>query len=183
MSTIFAETADTIKVRGRKLRNFANVETIYNKTIQTVSLKVNHAKMKFGDKIKVLMPSDLTDVLHSIYDLYDDDQEHLVMLVLNGGGDITGFKLISTGAQDSATADARIIFRNALMLGAAAIILVHNHPSGVVRPSQLDIDVTKKLAQAGDLMDVTLLDHIIYTPKNQLSLKEVMPSLFEVKVG
>lgn len=181
MNPIFAEANNTIKVRGRKLRDLTNVETVYNKTIQTVSLKVNRTQMKFLDKIKVLMPSDLTEVLDSIYTLYDDDQEHLVMLVLNGGGDITGFKLISTGAQDRALADARVIFRNALMLGAAAIILVHNHPSGDVRPSQLDMEMTKKLAQAGDLMDVTLLDHIIYTPKHQLSLKEVMPSLFEVK--
>lgn len=180
MSTIFAETIDTIKVRGRKLRNFANVETIYQKTLLTVSLKVDRKKIGQLDRVKILMPADLRDVLHSIFTLYDDDQEHLVMLVLNGGGDVTGFKLIATGSQDHAIADARVIFRNALMLGAAHIILAHNHPSGDVTPSKLDAQMTKKLAQAGGLMDITLLDHIIYTPKKQLSLKDTLPRLFEV---
>ncbi|HVZ39907.1 MAG TPA: JAB domain-containing protein [Candidatus Kapabacteria bacterium] len=183
MSTgrILAEP-EAVIIRGRKVLDLTKVETVYRKSLKTIMLKIETHTMSPGDRrLRVLMPDDLAEVLHAIYALYDDDQEHLVMLILNGGGDVTGYKLVSTGSQDSAIADPRAVYRNALMLGAAAIIIVHDHPSGDIAPSKADLDMTRQLARAGDLMNVELLDHIIYTPKNQLSLKAAMPDLFAVE--
>ncbi|HVZ38338.1 MAG TPA: JAB domain-containing protein [Candidatus Kapabacteria bacterium] len=168
-----------VSVRGRKVRDLTQIETVYVRTFSTILLKVNRLDMSREPlRLRISVPADLIEVLHAIYALYDDDQEHLVMLVLNGGGDVTGYKLISTGAQDYTIGDPRVIYRNALMLGAAAIIIVHNHPSGDITPSAADMDMTRQLARAGELMNVELLDHIIYSPKNQLSFKQAMPSLF-----
>lgn len=173
------EEPSAVIIRGRKVLNLTEVGTVYRRSIKTITLKIERKTMSPGDRrLRVLMPNDLTEILDAIYALYDDDQEHLVMLVLNGGGDVVGYKLISTGSQDHALADARVIFRNALMLGAAAIIIAHNHPSGNTTPSQHDIDITRQLGQAGELMNVPLLDHVIYTTKKQLSLKNAMPGLF-----
>ncbi len=123
-------------------------------------------------------PFDVFEVLQSTFARYDEDQEHSILFVLNAQHEMTGFKLISTGGQNYTTVDCKVLFRNALLLGASAIILAHNHPSGDLRPSDDDINVTAKIVQAGRVLDVEVLDHIIYTGKGYTSLRQSRPSLF-----
>lgn len=88
-------------------------------------------------------------------------QEEMWSLLLNSREQITHDVLVSRGTVDSTIAQPAIIFRDAIRLGASRVILVHNHPSGCAEPSHADILMTKRLRQAGELLDITLLDHIV----------------------
>ncbi len=76
------------------------------------------------------------------------------------------------GTVDQAPLYIRNIIRKALLFGATSIIVSHNHPSGSVKPSEDDIDMTKKLSTACHYMQIRLVDHIIVTPKRYFSFKE-----------
>jgi len=78
---------------------------------------------------------------------------------------------LTKGTVDQASIYPRQVIKKALDVGVSALIFVHNHPSGSIEPSQVDIDVTKKLISACLAVDITPLDHIIISPYGHLSLK------------
>lgn len=92
---------------------------------------------------------------------YDEDKESFVVLFLDTRRKICGFALVSLGTLDTVHVHCRDVFRPALIHGAAAIILMHNHPSGDPAPSEADIRVTRDLIRAGQLLKVEILDHVI----------------------
>ncbi|MFT5383884.1 MAG: DNA repair protein RadC [Saprospiraceae bacterium] len=80
---------------------------------------------------------------------------------------------ISSGGMAGTVVDAKIIFRKALENGpASGIILAHNHPSGNLKPSQADIDITKKLKKAGETLDINVLDHLIIAGQSYYSFAD-----------
>ena len=83
----------------------------------------------------------------------------------------SGFKVISSGTQSSGPADAKIIFRNALLLGAAKIVLAHNHPSANLQPSKADIKFTQKVIAAGKAIDIPVVDHLIVSHVGYVSMR------------
>lgn len=89
------------------------------------------------------------------------DREHLVVLHLDAGKRIIAKETVSIGTLTETFACAREVFRGAIINGSHAIILVHNHPFGDSAPSTADIDTTHRLRDAGKLLGVDLLDHII----------------------
>jgi len=70
-------------------------------------------------------------------------------------------EFISKGGINSAIVDIKIVLKTAINLGASAIVLCHNHPSGEIRPSSADVNITKQIKQAAELIDVSVLDHLI----------------------
>ena len=88
-------------------------------------------------------------------------KEHCYMFFLDKANQILGATLISVGSQDACVIDPKDVFRAALLACAHSIIIIHNHPTGNMKPSEADIRVTNKLKNAGDIVGVTLLDHII----------------------
>jgi DNA repair protein RadC len=82
-------------------------------------------------------------------------------LLLNRANRITARERISTGGVSGTVVDAKIVFRKAVEGLASSVILCHNHPSGNLQPSQADLDLTRKLKQAGQVLDVCVLDHLI----------------------
>jgi DNA repair protein RadC len=92
-------------------------------------------------------------------------QEQFVVLYLNRANAVLGGQLCSIGGLTGTIADVRLILGTALKACACNIIISHNHPSGNLKPSGTDQDLTKKLKDAGKLMDITLLDHIIISPQ------------------
>ncbi len=156
------------------MKNFNNIETIYRKRLKTVQVKLSLdyiADPSDDDKQKAECPDEIYAILKSLYRQLDDDQEHMIMLTLNISNEVTGFKLISSGTQTSGPADTKIIFRNALMLGATKIVLAHNHPSGNLKPSSADIGFTQKVIEAGKVMDVPLVDHLIVSHNGYISMR------------
>ena len=91
-------------------------------------------------------------------------EERMYIIALSTKGDVIGYIEHSKGTLNSSLVDVAGIFKFALLCNASSIILTHNHPSGSTTPSQEDIQVTSRVKDAGDLLSVPLLDHIITTP-------------------
>lgn len=109
----------------------------------------------------------------STHPYFNPEVESLFVLILNARRRIKGHYHVSTGTVDSLTAHAREIFRLAIMASAHSIILMHNHPSGESSPSEPDIKITKNLIQAGKVLGIELLDHVIVGNPKSSSLKEL----------
>ena len=91
-------------------------------------------------------------------------QEHFIVAYMNRGNRLIGVYQMSKGGVSSTVADAKIILATALSVVACSIILSHNHPSGTIKPSESDIDLTKRLKEGAKLLDVSVLDHLIVSP-------------------
>jgi len=99
-------------------------------------------------------------------------QEHFVVLYLNVKNEVLHKKTIFIGSLNSSIVHPREVYKEAVKHSAASIICAHNHPSGKCNPSPEDIEVTKRLAEAGSVMGVELLDHLIIGEHQFISLKE-----------
>lgn len=97
--------------------------------------------------------------------LQNEKQEHFYVLILNNANNIVKEELISKGIIDSAILHPREVFKPAIKNSASKIILVHNHPSGNPNPSPEDIEITKQLIEAGDMLNIKVLDHVIIGDK------------------
>lgn len=104
--------------------------------------------------------------------LEDQSYETFYVLYLNHAGKLLHHHCISSGGLTSTTVDPRMIFLEALSQKATRIMLCHNHPSGNLRPSNADINITNKLIAAGKLLDIEVLDHVIVSSEGYFSLKE-----------
>jgi len=98
--------------------------------------------------------------------------EEFWALLLDNSNKVIHKHQVSKGGITSTIVDIRLIFKKALSCGAVGIILAHNHPSGTLKPSHLDIKLTKKIRQAAELMDFKLLDHLIVTEKSYFSFAD-----------
>ena len=101
------------------------------------------------------------------------DQECLVVLLLNTRRRVKGHHLVSFGTADSLLVDPRSVFRIAVIMAAAAVVLMHNHPSGDASPSEADLKVTRDLARAGQLLKIEVLDHVIIGVNQHTSLRSL----------
>lgn len=98
--------------------------------------------------------------------------EEFWILYLNNSNKILRHMQLSKGSITGTLVDIRLLFKEALLLGAVSIILAHNHPSGVLRPSQPDMNITKKIKAAGEQLDIKVLDHLIITETNFFSFAD-----------
>jgi DNA repair protein RadC len=102
----------------------------------------------------------------------DLNHEEFWIVLLNRSNKVLSRHLISKGGQAGTIADPKIIFQTALENHSASMILSHNHPSGNLKPSQADLQLTRKLKDAGDLLDISVLDHLIFTDSGYLSFAD-----------
>jgi DNA repair protein RadC len=99
-------------------------------------------------------------------------QEHFAALFLNARNAPIGWREISRGSVSASIVHPREVYLPAIKLAASSLILAHNHPSGEVSPSQDDLELTRRLVQAGELLGIEVLDHLIVSSADFLSLKE-----------
>ncbi len=104
--------------------------------------------------------------------LADLPHEEFWILLLNHSNHIIGRECISTGSATATVVDAKAVFFKALEYRAAALVLVHNHPSGTLRPSRADKELTHKLFEAGRILDIAILDHLIIAEKEYFSFSD-----------
>ena len=130
----------------------------YTKTLKTISLKISEPE---AEKETTLNSRQCFRIAKEIYKTLDDDQEHFTVFFLNSQNEINGFKTLFSGGQSFATVDLKIIYRNALQFGASAIIAIHNHPAGSLKRSGEDDKITQEIINAGKLLNIKLLDHLI----------------------
>ena len=112
------------------------------------------------------------DVYEFCKDLGALAQESFQILTLNGRNKVINRHMISLGMIDCSAACPREMFRAAILDSASGIICVHNHPTGETTPSSADIQTTKQLMEAGKLIGIAVLDHVIVGGENYTSLKE-----------
>lgn len=110
------------------------------------------------------------DVYEHLRDMHNLPKEHLRGLYLNSHNQVIHDEVISIGTINSNLVHPREVFRPAVEYSAAAIVLAHNHPSGVPTPSQQDIEITNQLVAAGRLIGISVLDHVIITKDTYMSI-------------
>ncbi|MEZ4901789.1 MAG: JAB domain-containing protein [Spirosomataceae bacterium] len=136
-------------------------------------------KIPFEDRIQITSSSTAYDILRQSW---DDNRIELVeqfkILLLDRRHTCLGVSDIATGGITGCLVDPRIIFATALKTRASSLILAHNHPSGTLKPSEADLDLTRKLMQGGKLLEISVIDHLIVTPHRYCSLADdgLMPS-------
>lgn len=113
-----------------------------------------------------------TDTVALLADIKDQRKEHFLCLYLNARNQVIHKEVISIGSLSASIVHPREVFQAALGHAAASVILAHNHPSGDVSPSQEDIELTRRLVAAGEIMGIEVLDHIIIGSAEILSLRE-----------
>ncbi len=119
---------------------------------------------------KITSSRNVFELLHpSIGDL---PHEEFWIVFLNNSNKVIGRIPLSKGGLTATVVDVRLLFKRALELRATAIILGHNHPSGSLKPSTADKNITKKIKEAGEVLDVKLLDHLIVTQKSYYSFAD-----------
>lgn len=128
--------------------------------------------------IKVARPNAAADYLQAATPI-DDPREHFVALALSTRHHVIGHQIIGIGTIDACLVHPRDVFRFAVLASASAIIVAHTHPSGDPTPSADDVTLTRRLVQAGELMGIGVVDHLIMAPGAGVhSLRESQPALF-----
>ena len=102
----------------------------------------------------------------------DKAKEHFKLILLNPRNKIIGISTISIGTLNTSLVHPREVFKDAIMHSAASVVLAHNHPSGDPEPSEDDITITKRLMEAGKILGIEVMDHIIIAKNGFLSFKE-----------
>ena len=100
-------------------------------------------------------------IFEMFYDLRLEAKEHFIALHLDGKNKISCFDRVSVGTLNQSLVSCRELFKTACLVSAAALILAHNHPTGDPSPSREDLDITRRIKEAGDLLGIKLIDHII----------------------
>lgn len=137
--------------------------------VSAIALVKRYYEEKNGKEIVI---KNSKDVLNLTYDLRDKKKEYLVCLYLNARNVLIKKETISVGLLDKSLLHPREIFHPAVELNSANIILVHNHPSGDSNPSEKDKEVVKKIAQAGELMGIPVIDFLITSENDDYSFFE-----------
>lgn|SRR5574340_258438 len=119
--------------------------------------------------VKIATPADL---LPHVRHYADRKQEHFLCASINGANEILNIRVISIGLIDRTPVHPREVFAEALSDRASAIIVAHNHPAGSLHPSPADIEATKQIKQAGAIIGIELLDHIIFNRQGYYSFSE-----------
>jgi len=172
----------------RLLSQFGNLKGIANASLEELSqvkgiglAKASQIKAAFelasrlesyseaGDKPLVKTPEEVVNLVRSR--LKGKKKEYFLALLLDTRNQLIKVSEISVGSLDSSIVHPREVFKEAISASAASIIFVHNHPSGDPTASEDDIKLTKRLAEAGEIMGIDVLDHIIIGDKIFLSLK------------
>ncbi len=112
------------------------------------------------------------DILPLVQHLADRHQEHFMCISLNGAHEVIKTRIVTIGLVNAAHVHPREVFCDAISDRAVAVIVAHNHPSGELEPSQEDIEVTKRLREAGEIIGIKLLDHIIFSRRGYYSFQE-----------
>jgi len=140
--------------------------------VSEVSLSYR-SKIKPKDRAKIMTSMDAVKILRQVWDDETLDlHETMILILLNRANHVLGYYTLSKGGISGTVADPKMIFSAALTAGASSIILCHNHPSGNLKPSQSDIDLTRKVRDAGKLLEIQLIDHIILTRDHHYSFQD-----------
>ncbi len=149
------------KINKEALVNIAEIELVYR------------SKAKASERPLICSSSDAENVFRQ---LWEEGKMELVeqfkVLFLNRANKVICIYNVSSGGMTGTVADPRLIFTAALKLNAVSLILAHNHPSGALKPSKADEEITQKIKAAGSFLDIKILDHIIISSEGFYSFAD-----------
>lgn len=134
-------------------------------------VRMLYAKKK-GEHLKITDSKDAADIFRQLIGSQITVKEHALMLLLNRANDVMGYFKIAEGGIAATIMDVRIIMSAALNVLATSIIVCHNHPSGSLKPSEPDKNITRNIKEAGKVMDISVLDHVIITTDGHFSFAD-----------
>jgi DNA repair protein RadC len=159
------------KMSIKELQNYKGIgEAKAISIIAALELGKRHGNSELPIFPKITSSHDAYMVLKSI--IGDLEHEEFWALFLDNSNKVMNKHQVSKGGITSTVVDIRLIFKKAITSGAVSIILAHNHPSGTLKPSRLDIKLTDKFKSASEIMDIKLLDHLIVTDKSYFSFAD-----------
>lgn len=150
------------------------METTSKKQFEVAEIQLTYkTKVKPSQRPKITSSKEAYGIL---LDNWDEGKlefvEQFKILLLNRANRVLGIYEVSTGGVSGTVADPKLVFAAAINANASAMILAHNHPSGQLKPSQADIQLTKKLTEGGRLLEIPVLDHIIVTSEGYYSFAD-----------
>ena len=158
-----ASVEELSEVRGIGLAKAAQIKAAFELASRVEGYQ------EAGDKPVVKTPEDVASLVRRR--LKDKKKEYFLALLLDTRNQLIKVAEISIGSLEASIVHPREVFKEAISASAAAVIFAHNHPSGVPEASEDDINLTKRLAEAGEIVGIDVLDHIIIGDKKYLSLK------------
>lgn len=144
---------------------------LFNSNLREIEIFYRN-KVRMADLEKVAGSRDVYDVLQRIWSPKIEHVEEFMILCLNRANRVLGWAKVSQGGLSGTVADPKVIFQVALKSNACSLILAHNHPSGNLTPSEADIHLTRKLKEAGTLLDLPVLDHLIVSSEGYYSFAD-----------
>lgn len=156
-----------------QLNNFQvdKQKSYFNGQYHGCSIQLRMERNNYSGFVPVYLNSP-GDVYQFLKDLENSDRERFVTISLDAKNAVTGVDEVSIGDLLSSIVHPREVFKSVILRNPAGVILVHNHPSGNSEPSKEDIALTKRLAKAGNILDIRILDHIIIGFEKYTSLKQ-----------
>ncbi len=158
-----ASVEELFQVKGVGLAKAAQVKAAF----ELANRLEGYAEV--GEKPLVKTPDDVVGLVRGR--LRDQKREHFLALLLDTRSRLIKIAEISVGSLDTSIVHPREVFKEAISASAASVIFAHNHPSGDTEASEDDIELTKRLAEAGEIIGIEVLDHIIIGDNNSRSLK------------
>ena len=156
---------DLVKFSKKTIEDFCKFKGIGEAKaitlIAALELGRRRKELTQSEKIKIQSASQCFELLKPV--LQDLDTEEFHAIFLNRGNFVIKHFHLSSGGLCGTVVDARVLFKEAINCLATGVILAHNHPSGQLNPSELDIRITKKIVEFGKLVDIVILDHLIIT--------------------
>jgi DNA repair protein RadC len=141
--------------------------------MKVAEVKVVYSTLvKNSERQKVVSSETAYQILKPFYEEFIDYKEASFVILLNRSNKVIGVNKISEGGFSGTIVDAKMVFQVALLAGASALILSHNHPSGAKKASETDIQLTKKIKEFGKLIDLPILDHVIMTSEGYYSFAD-----------
>lgn len=138
--------------------------------VSALELGRRRKDVDFVQKARITCSNDIYQLMKP--ELMDLPKEEFWILLLNRANSLIKKEQISSGGVSGTVADPKIIFKAALDQYASSVVLVHNHPSGNLKPSQADINLTAKMKEAGKLLEIPILDHIIFADTGYMSFAD-----------
>jgi len=185
LNRIFNASKGTRKENLTRLLKLQNYLLRRTKTPLTIILpymkireahKLNEVKITYKRSTvnvrKITSSRDAENIFRELLADEMDYRENFFVLSLNNSNEVLEWMLLSTGGMTGTVVDVRLLFQMLLKTHATAFIVAHNHPSGSLRASQADLNITEKMKKAGQTLDIKLLDHLILTSQSYLSFAD-----------
>ncbi|HEY5668016.1 MAG TPA: DNA repair protein RadC [Candidatus Saccharimonadales bacterium] len=171
--SMLARHIQKVMSRGPAALNYESLTAIKGVSTATAGKLLAALELAKRHLIRDAEPlTNLTDIVRRLDDIRGKQQEYVLCLSLDGGQRLIAQRTVTIGTLDTSLAHPRELYADAIADRAASIIIAHNHPSGSAHPSAKDVNLTQQLSAAGQLLGITLRDHIIVTKNEYFSFHQ-----------